>query len=70
MRKYLLYIVIISYFFTSYPQENPEIFTFEDSYSYSSFNGLDISPDGRTIAYALGEKENWDGNRNYNICLD
>ena len=64
MRKCLLFIVIISFVFTSYPQENPETFTFEDSYLYSRFNGIDISPDGRTIAYALGEKDKWDGNRN------
>jgi len=69
MRKVLLLPVILISFFTSYPQENPEVFTFEDSYLYSRFNGIDISSDGRTIAFSLGEKEKWDGNRSYNIWL-
>jgi dipeptidyl aminopeptidase/acylaminoacyl peptidase len=69
MRKVLLLSVLLISFFTTYSQENPKTFTFEDSYLYSRFNGIDISPDGRKISYSLGEKEKWNGNRNYNIWL-
>ena len=69
MRKILLFVIIIISVFPLFSQENTKVFTFEDSYLYSRFNGVDISPDGRMIAYSLGEKEKWDGNRNYNIWL-
>lgn len=69
MKKAFLIIVLIFSVFPSYSQDNSEVFTFEDSYLYSCFNGIDISPDGRTIAYSLGEKEKWNGNRNYSIWL-
>lgn len=69
MKKFLLLALLTLSFSYSFAQNNSEEFTFEDSYLYSKFNGIDVSPDGRMIAYSLGEKEKWDGNRNYNIWL-
>jgi len=69
MKKFLILTILALSFFQSFAQDNSEEFTFEDSYLYSRFMGIDISPDGRMIAYSLGEKEKWDGNRNYNIWL-
>ncbi len=69
MKKYysLFFIIIIS--LQLFAQGNPDKFTIQDFYFYSRFNGVDFSPNGEMIAYALGEKEEWDGNRNFNIWI-
>ncbi len=69
MKKYysLFFIIIIS--LQLFAQGNPDKFTIQDFYFFSRFNGVDFSPNGEMIAYALGEKEEWDGNRNYNIWI-
>ena len=69
MKKTFLIIVLLIQTALIFPQDQPQKFTLEDYYLYSRFNGIDISPDGRTIAYSLGEKKSWDGERNFNIWL-
>jgi len=63
----LFFIIILS--LQLFAQADTDKFTLQDFYFYSRFNGVDFSSDGEMIAYSLGEKEQWDGKRNYNIWI-
>jgi len=65
---YILFFIIIKTL-QLFAQADTDKFTLQDFYFYSRFNGVDFSSDGEMIAYALGEKEQWDGKRNYNIWI-
>jgi len=69
MKKFctLFFIIILS--LQLFPQTDTDKFTLQDFYFYSRFNGVDFSSNGEMIAYALGEKEQWDSKRNYNIWI-
>ncbi len=69
MKKYysLFFIILISP--QLFAQGNQDKFTIQDFYFYSRFNGMDFSPNGEMIAYALGDKKEWDDKRNYNIWI-
>ncbi|MBT8386391.1 MAG: S9 family peptidase [Ignavibacteria bacterium] len=69
MKKYYLLFFIIIISLPLFAQVDTDKFTVQDFYFYSRFNGIDFSPGGEMIAYALGEKKEWDGKRNYNIWI-
>ncbi len=69
MKKFLLVFTIIIFIIPSFAQDNSKKFSLEDYYLFSRFRGIDMSPDDKAIVYSLGEKEKWDGKRNYNIWL-
>jgi len=69
MKKFytLFFIIILS--LQLFAQADTDKFTLQDFYFYSRFNGVDFSSGGEMIAYALGQKEQWDGKRNFNIWI-
>jgi len=69
MKKFYTLFLVIIVNLQLFAQADTDKFTVQDFYFYSRFNGVDFSPGGEMIAYALGEKKEWDGKRNYNIWI-
>ena len=69
MKKFYTLFLVIIVNLQLFAQADTDKFTVQDFYFYSRFNGVDFSPGGKMIAYALGEKKEWDGKRNYNIWI-
>lgn len=67
--KQISFLLIVLFIVPLFSQDGPGKFTIRDYLSQTSIRSPQFSPDGKTIAYVIGEKEKWDAKRINNIWL-